>query len=240
MAASLDFVADGTYPKLEIVHKGNAIVQGARRDADRAASLLAHRRLADAVLHRAAGLPAGRGARRPCLGSGRRHEGLGFRRLLAPEAAAHAARARLVPRRHADRHPFDDDPRHLRRRAQQDRTAMPIRRAPMPSSPGNASPCSRTRTRRSPRAWAGISTARDEFLGSTDIVIAHARRRLMEAARALATGQGPADRSPRIIACAASPAVAARRAVLVGGGRRADGHAAGDFPPGALAGAGPA
>jgi hypothetical protein len=32
----------------------------------------------------------------------------------------------------------------------------------------------------------------DEFLGNTDIVIAHARRRLMEAARALQDGKDPA------------------------------------------------
>jgi hypothetical protein len=32
---------------------------------------------------------------------------------------------------------------------------------------------------------------RDEFLGNTDIVVAHARRRLMEAARALQQGKDP-------------------------------------------------
>ena len=80
----------------------------------------------------------------------------------------------------------------------------------------------------------------DEFLGNTDIVIAHARRRLMEAARALRRGQGSADQCQGLSPARRLGAVAARRAILVGRGRRADGHAAGDFPAGALAGAGPA
>ena len=190
MAASSTLVAEGTYPKLEIVHKGNAIVQGARRDADAEHH---YWRIGAWMM--------------PC-----------FTVLPAfPQDAALGGHA-WVPVDDTKVWAFGISWHPKRPLSQQelewfhDGTPTGIHSTMIPGtfvaarnrSNGYADPARAN----AKQPWQRITVFQDqdtaitesmgwnfdrsdEFLGNTDLVIAHARRRLMEAARALQQGKEP-------------------------------------------------
>ncbi len=190
MAESAGFVAGGTYPKLEIVHKTNAIVQGARRDAD---ARHHYWRIGAWLMPCYSVLPAFPAD--AALG-GHAWVPVDDNKVWAFGISLHPKRP-LTQQELAWFH---------------DGTPTGIHSAMIPGSfvaqrnrsNGYADPA----VKDAKQPWQRITVFQDqdtaitesmgadfdrsnEFLGNTDLVIAHARRRLMEAARQLQDGRDP-------------------------------------------------